>query len=140
MPTNTPAETTPNPESPAPRESPFLMRFYKVFALCGGIGVVAVLAACGRAPAFSFALGVGSMALILLLWQFTLRFTLKPKHTSWQWETFLVFVRYGLLGGFFYAMISLLTVRWPWFIAGTATILPGLLITILVFDEPSETT
>lgn len=113
----------------------FLHFFYKWFLLCGLAGTLVSLAVAGLAPGFSFGLGFLSMALILFLWDVTTLFTLKPKRTSWQWETFLVLVRYSLLGGLFYAMISLLSVRWLWYFAGTSMMVLGLIIAAVRFQR-----
>ncbi len=113
----------------------FLRCFYRWFLLCGVTGTAISLLAAGPAPGGSFGLGFLSMALILFLWDLTTLFTLKPKRTSWQWETFLVLVRYSLLGCLFYAMISLLSVRWLWYFAGTTMMVLGLIIAAIRFPR-----
>ena len=124
------------------RKNDFLFFFYKVFAVCGGIGLlvaagVTLFSGRWRDP-ISYLLGFLSMGLIICLWHFTLGYTLKQEKTTWLWETFLVFIRYILLGGLFYAMISWFVVSWPWYLAGVTTILPGLVIATLTFDDPSS--
>ncbi len=120
------------------RKTEFLYYFYRVFAICGAVGMPIGFLIGGADGLLSFILGLLSIALIVVLWHLTLHFTLKPRKTGWAWESLMVFLRYILLGGLFYAMISLFAVRWFWYLAGTTMILPGLLITTLLYDK--ETT
>jgi hypothetical protein len=124
------------------RKPDFLFFFYKVFGICGLIGltvclVVALFTGLWRDPV-SYLLGFLSMGFIIWLWHFTLGYTLKQERTTWLWETFLVFIRYILLGGLFYAMISWFVVSWPWYLAGVTTILPALVIATLSYDDPAS--
>ena len=107
----------------------FLTLFYKVFAVCGLSGSLIAMA-WGWSAGYSFALGFGTMALIVFLWDLTLKHTLKPRKASWAAESMLVFLRYILLGGLFYVMISLFAMRWAFYLAGTTTLILGLLISV----------
>ncbi len=113
----------------------FLALFYRIFLVCGALGVLTCGLLGSWEIALNFLLGFASIGLIIALWHVSLHFTLGPRKTSWAAESLMVFVRYILLGGLFYAMISLFAVRWAWYCAGTTMILPGLIITTLVYDR-----
>jgi hypothetical protein len=115
-------------------QTPFLAFFYKVFLYCGAAGIMVSIVG-GSQACFSFALGFLSIAVILFAWDLTLRVTLKPRQTTWVKESLLVFLRYILLGALFYGMMRLFVVKWLWYFAGTTMILPGLLISTLLYRE-----
>jgi len=121
----------------APTKPDFIRFFYKPFAVCGVIGLAAALIFGDGRDTLSFALGWFSIGLIVFLWDVMTLFMLKPRKTHWAWESLLALLRYVLLGGLFYAMISLFAVRWAWYIAGTAVFLPSLLIAAALFREES---
>ena len=151
-----PDQETPDPENPgqvetaedaeaaeamrqgAIEEHQFLMFFYKVFWVCGVVGSLACLAV-GPPQAGSFAFGFGSIATILFLWHLAVDRLVKPRKTSSATQTLLVFIRYVLLGSVFYGIISLFAVRWPWFVAGTLTLMTGLLISTALFKRSTGT-
>ena len=120
------------------QKTEFLTLFYRFFAGFGLGGILLCLLFGGGEIAFNFALGFGSIGLIIGLWHLSLHFTLGPRKTSWAAESLMVFARYVLLGGLFYAMISLFAVRWLWYCLGTTTILPGLIFTTLLHDRDAE--
>jgi len=125
------------------RKIDFLHHLYRVFALCGVTGLVVAAGFAlfddKRHAPLSYLLGFLSMALIIWLWDLTLGYTLKQGKTTWLWESFMVFIRYGLLGALFYAMISWFVVDWPWYLAGVTTFLPGLVIATFTHDGASNT-
>jgi len=121
-----------------PEDNRFLHFFYKTFIICGVVGSLLSLLF-GWTAGGSFAFGFLSIATILFLWHFTLRSSLRPRKTSAGWESLLIFVRYFLLGGLFYGMISLFVVNWPWYLAGTVTLLVGLLISTFLYDNKITT-
>ncbi len=120
-----------------PEKTDFLKFFYKVFIICGVVGSI-LSCLFGWVSGWSFAFGFGTIATILFLWHFTLRNTLKPRKTTAGWESLMIFVRYFLLGGLFYGMISLFVVNWPWYLAGTFTLLIGLLISTFLYDRKNN--
>lgn len=113
----------------------FLTYFYKCMLAWGVLSMLMSLIFSGRLGVWSYFLGYFSISLILVLWDISLRMTLKAKKTNVLWETMLVFLRYGLLGGLFYAIMRWLSVSWPWYFAGVATILPALLTSALLHKE-----
>ena len=118
------------------KKTEFLPFFYRVFALCGVVGNLAVWLAAGGRAGLSFALGLITIALIFVSWDLsTLRFKTTAPQTHWALETLLIFIRYLLLGGLFYAMMALFVVRWDWYLAGTCILVPSLLISTFLFRE-----
>ena len=117
------------------KKTEYLFYFYKITCLCGCAGAVISWLIGRWSGVLSYALGFLSIAIIVGSWHLTLHLTLGPRKTSWLWESLLIFPRYILLGGLFYAMISLFVVRWPYYIAGTTTLLPGLLISTLLHER-----
>ena len=115
----------------------FLQLFYKIFAGFGFGFTLLILILGGWSRGLNFLLGFASIALIIILWHISLHYSLGPRKASWAMESLLVFMRYILLGGLFYAMISLFAVSWIWYCAGTTTILPGLLVATLMYDRQS---
>ncbi len=113
----------------------FLRVFYRQFIYCGIAGPILALLLSGTMAAYSIALGSFSMGIILFCWDQITRRTVKAREASWLWETLMVFLRYILLGGLFYAMIRLFVVSWGWYAAGVASILPALLLASLLADE-----
>ncbi len=111
----------------------FIKVFYRVFAVFGAAGLIAGFAFGGSGAALSYGLGWFSIGLIVFLWDVTLAYVVGPRKTHWAWESLLAMLRYVLLGGLFYAMISLFAVQWPWYIGGTATLLPGLLVSAAIY-------
>lgn len=121
-------------ENGASDESAFLPFFYRNFIICGVAGTLLCFFF-GVSAGGSFGFGFFSIALILFLWHFTLQNTLKPRKTSAGWESLMVFVRYFLLGGLFYGIISLFVVNWAWYVAGTVTLVVSLLISTILYDK-----
>ena len=119
-------------------EQQFLRFFYKVFLICGAVGTLACLPL-GTDRAGSFAFGFGCIATILFLWHLAVDRLVKPRKTSSATQTLLVFIRYVLLGSVFYGIISLFAVQWAWFVAGTLTMLSGLLISTALFKRSTGT-
>ena len=120
------------------QKTEYLYYFYKITGLCGGVGLAIAWLIGSWSGALSYGLGFLSIAMIVGSWHLTLQVTLGPRKTSWLWESLLIFPRYILLGGLFYAMISLFAVRWAFYIAGTTTILPGLLISTLLHEKNAK--
>lgn len=116
-----------------PPKTEFLGYFYRQYLLWWLIGLPVSFVASGKEGILGFAMGAFSMAVIIGLWDLTLRATLKPRKTSAIWESLLVFIRYALLGGLFYAMISWFVLSWPWYFTGVTVILPSMLVSALLF-------
>jgi len=113
----------------------FLQVFYRQFIYCGFAGSLLALIFAGVRPGYSIFLGFISIGIILFCWDRITARTLRPRQASLMWETLMVFLRYILLGGLFYAMIRLFVVSWGWYAAGVSTLLPALLLALLFFDE-----
>lgn len=108
----------------------FLKTFYKVLGTLSLIGLLIALMFSGRAEAVSgYSFGVIFVAVMVSTWDFGLGLALSPKNPSKAMGIFLIFIRYGLLGTLFYAMIALFVIDWFWFLAGTLNMLISMLIT-----------
>lgn len=134
--TSTP-EPEVTPENEASQE--FLHAFYKAMGIWGLIGVIPSYLVSGHPGLVGFVTGFICIAIIVGAWDFSLRFMLRARKTSTVAETLMVFLRYGLLGGLFYAIMRLFVVSWPWYFAGSASILPALLTTIVMFKGDDNT-
>ncbi|CAM2008406.1 hypothetical protein APED_17230 [Acanthopleuribacter pedis] len=87
----------------------------------------------------SFICGAAFITLIVFLWDLSLGLALHPKRPNPVLGGLLVFLHYGLLGGVFYAMISLFDVSWAWFSTGTVVLVPGLLLALSVASSKVPT-
>lgn len=122
-----------------PSQTPdFLKRLYKVYLGLGLLGCgVAVFF--GLQAFYSYFFGYLLLGILLFLWDWTTLLVLHPERPSPGLGYLLILLRYGLLGGLFYAIIALLVVNWAWFAVGNLTLLPSLLITAFFFDHrPDE--
>lgn len=125
--------------SKIPEDSAFLKSLYKVMIALGCLGFGVSFFFGGRA-ALSYFLGFFILGFLLFLWDWTIALALNPKRPSPTLGYLLIFLRYGLLGSLFYAMMALFVVNWVWFAIGSAVLLPSLLITAIFFDHrPSGT-
>ena len=101
----------------------FLYASFAGFGIAGGIAAAIFSGGPGLAGYF---LGLLIIGLVLYFWDRTLAKTLQKKKANWAWESLIIFLRYILIGGLFYAMISLFAVSWVWFAVGISTLLPSL--------------
>ncbi|CAM2067840.1 hypothetical protein SCOR_20845 [Sulfidibacter corallicola] len=117
----------------------FLRWFYRLMLLSGILGLMpcALFASASGLPSFAF--GVLFVLLMVGLWDFTLFLSLNPQRPSPSLGSMLIFLHYGLLGGAFYAMISMFDVSWEWFSVGTSLLIPSLLLA-LFFSSRGATT
>lgn len=122
-----------------PQNASFLRSFYKVFLAFSAVGFTVAIFFGWRAV-LSYFFGNFLLGFLVVLWDWTLALVLDPNHPSPTLGYLLILLRYGLLGGLFYAMIALFVVNWTWFTVGSLTLLPSLLITAFFFDHrPSGT-
>ena len=120
--------------TPHPPKTDFLRNFYKVFATMGIVGQI-VPFFWGWREALSYFLGMFIFGFLFLLWDLSLLLVLNPDRPSPTLGYLLIFLRYGLLAGLFYAMMALFVVNWIWFAIGSGTLLPSLLVTAFFFDH-----
>lgn len=113
----------------------FLSAVYKCTGIWALIGVFPSYLFSGWPGLGGFFFGVVSITVIIGMWDLTLRFTLKARKTNAAKESLLVFLRYGLLGGLFYAIISWFAVSLAWFVTGASVLLPGMLTALFVHKE-----
>ena len=129
---------TAGPDAPVGHDAGFLKAVYKCtlgWALAG-LPLAGLLGGIPGITGFGF--GALSIGIILGMWDLTLRFTLGPRQTNTAWESLLVFLRYGLLGGLFYAIISWFAVSLAWFVTGATVLIPGMLTALLTHKEEAR--
>ena len=113
----------------------FMGILYASFAGFGIAGGIAAAVFSGGPGLAGYFLGWLIIGLILYFWDRTLAKTLQKKKASWAFESLIIFLRYILIGGLFYAMISLFAVSWVWFAIGISTLLPSLVFTVVFSKE-----
>ena len=116
----------------------FLGYFYRAFLVCGLIGMAVSLLLAGRLAVLSFFLGFISIGFVLYVWDRITAQILKPRKVRLLFESFLFFLRFGLIGGLFYVMIRLFAVNLAWFTAGLTMLVPAALFAGLAFDGDAE--
>ncbi|MDJ0836151.1 MAG: hypothetical protein QNK37_06505 [Acidobacteriota bacterium] len=120
------------------RKIDFLGYFYRAFLVCGLAGTAAALLIGGRNGVLSFFLGFVSIGFILYIWHRITAQILKPRKARLVLESFLFFVRFGLIAGLFYAMIRLFAVSPGWYAAGLTMLLPAMVFAGFAFDGDAE--
>ena len=117
-----------------PQTPSFLKAFYKVYLVLGMAGWLTSIAF-GWQAFYSYFFGYFLLGFLLVLWDWTTLLVLNPERPSPTLGYLLILLRYGLLGGLFYAMMALFVVSWLWFAIGSIILLPSLLITAIFFDH-----
>lgn len=134
-----PVEPEHEPTEDGVASQAFLKAFYKAMGVWFLIGLLPSFLVSDLPGLVGFVTGFICIAVIVGLWDFSLRFMLRARKASTVAETLMVFLRYGLLGGLFYAIMRLFVVSWPWYFAGSAIILPALLSTVVMFKGDDNT-
>jgi len=116
----------------------FLNAVYKYTLIWTLLGLLPAFLLGSMQGLLGFFFGALSIFLILGGWDLTLRFTLGPRKTNAAWESLLVFLRYGLLGGLFYAIISWFAVSLAWFVTGASLLVPGMLTALFFYKEEAD--
>lgn len=117
-----------------PQTPDFLKNFYKVYFCIGLLGQLVSLGF-GWQAFYSYFLGLFILGFLFFLWDWTTALVLNPDRPSPTLGYLLILLRYGLLGGLFYAIIALFVVNWVWFAIGSIILLPSLLVTAIFFDH-----
>lgn len=117
----------------------YIRRLYRVMLVLAALGSPWPFLMRGSAAGISYVCGASFIALVVFLWDLSLGLALHPKRPNPVVGGLLVFLHYGLLGGVFYAMISLFDVSWAWFSTGTVVLVPSLLLA-LFFASPKAPT
>lgn len=110
----------------------YLGNLYRWLFSLGGLGTIMVLTAQPVPSATSFAAGVAAIAFLLSMWHITIDIGFMATTPKLAWMVLLMLLRYALIGILIYVIIRVLgrkiAISWPWFMVGTATLLPSLLL------------
>lgn len=117
----------------------YLRKLYRIMLVLAVLGGPWPFLLEGSTAGISFFCGASFIALVVLLWDLSLGLALHPKRPNPVVGGLLVFLHYGLLGGVFYAMISLFDVSWAWFSTGTVVLVPSLLLALFLASPKAPT-
>ncbi len=117
----------------------YIRKLYRIMLVLAALGSPWPFLFDSATAGISFLCGASFIALVVFLWDLSLGLALHPKRPNPVVGGLLVFLHYGLLGGVFYAMISLFDVSWAWFSTGTVVLVPSLLLA-LFFASPKAPT